>query len=510
MLSNWKNIHGVMNMKNFCLSILCVFSLSTLSAFTTKTVGNSGNNSVPLAMQFDSNGNSLLIFVDYQTTNVLKAAYMSSSSNETFGSAKIIDSDSAANAQSKLAFDNNGNAIFVWTKLIQNGDDRTFEVYYTYRPAGDDSIFSSKILITQFQQFLNPRPQLTFDASNNAILILNDFEKNRILYLERPPGANTSFGNPSYIKNSDYVITTMQNQRQSLVTDSNGNSTLAWNTSSKGTRYTTKPNGLNTKFSALQSMIGTEASETTYANLTADTIGNTYAVWGSTTIIINPVTGDAYIPVQFSQKGPNTNLFNPSENYNLGVGGINVLFDLAVDTNLTTYLSMMNFNLPTEGDPALLFNALESSKLISESAFSSAKSVFSQVGIKNTVEVPFLLLNKVNRGVLIAYFIDLNSESNDDTVKYAEIRTAIKPGDTFETFGTTAIPQKGFATLQSRSMTSSRTFTESETLKNIPYFEDGPNTINFLVATNPVTGNFILAYMDQEANSFPIIYGPVF
>lgn len=491
--------------------ILCLFQLSFFTNTEAKVVQNSGDNSVPLALGFDSNGNGLLVFVDFTEDNALKAAYMpSSSEDQTFQKASVITNDSGANAFSDLAFDNKGNAIFVWTSATTVDEERVWNIYYVYRPAGDNSKFSEKRFVYSIKQFLSPRPQITFDKENNAVLIFNDFSKdkkvssyatsvfyqkgltgfsninvrsNSTVYLERPEGLDTAFQNPRVLQDTGFVITTFQNYTQVLKSDANGDICLAWNTGSKGTRYSVRPSGTNNDFGPMMSMNKTDGQETTYVNLGIDGFGNTYAVWGSTDIVVNS-EGSAYIPVQTSMKPSGSPTFGATLNSNLGVQGVNVLFDIEADSNLNTYLSMMNFNLSTEGQKALLFTALATSKLSTEKKFQPATSVFSQELGRDTVEVPFLLLNNNSEGLIASYFVNLDQDSDDTeepVINYASIHLATKEA-------------------------TSREFKPSKVVENVPYFQDGPNSLNLRVAKNPKTGQFFYAYMFEVDGSFPIVY----
>ncbi len=466
---------------------------------------NAGLNPTPLDLKFDKQGNCILLYVTYDGTSSLKFAYKPAG-QETFNDPVLIMKDSGANGLSaSITFDNDGNAIVLWTKLFIDStsignlpithlrgiamtqttmSNRVFSIYYAYRPAGSATKFSTPSVVNNFRQNLNPRPKITFDKQNNAILVMNDFEYSSTYYTERPAGSNSTF-NPTkhFLPLTGYQINSSDNLFQKLISDSNGNIILAWNTEENGLRYAIRKNGTNNLFSSIKTIQNTSNTHTSYVDLAADTKGNTFAVWGNL-IPFELENSDQKEDFQFSVKPAKKNNFGSGIESDLGTREateVNVVYNISVAPNGTSYLSMMNalITLPLSDNIFdgvnldnlnYVFKPQYSYRLASETTFRRAQLVFKKNPDK-TVAIPFLKLSKIGTGVIASYMIDLTqAEDGDDSPL---VKASL------------AVAQKG---------ANSNTFVDNGLSIPIDYFQDGPNGLSFSFDVDPQNNYFFAVY----------------
>ena len=503
----------------FCLSLLLAHNAFCDNPYEEFELQNAGENPIPLDLKIDANGNSILLFVNYDGTSTLKFAYKPAAS-QTFETPVVIMKNSGANALSaKLAIDSAGNAIVTWSKVSNSNlgsskqyilpamgvpvdntrlSDRSYAVYYAYRAAGSNTRFDTPKILLQFFQSRDPRPLIAFDGSDNAILTMNSFSNNILYYAERASGASSIFTNIRTLQQTNYVINSSQNLYQTMIADSNGNITISWNTESFGTRYATRNTGNNKSFGKIRSMDGSNGSHTTYVSLAADRSGNTYAVWGGLDLnigdpsqLINNKGPDPYVPMFFAKKSASERIFGKSIESNLkntAATKVNTLYSIQVDPQNTPYVSMMNFffdgdalnitidntsiNTDQIGELVLKFTPYITYKGSTNQTFTTAKKLYNN-NPNLLVAVPFFKLNNTGVGVVASYTVDINqslNDSNDDSgIIKSFVKFAIKPYD-------------------------STNFSDLYSPLRVDYFEVGPNTIAFKMETNPYNGRFFMVY----------------
>ena len=225
-------------------------------------------------LAYDASGNALAVWTQSDGTRTNIWANRFTAATSSWGTASLIETDNAENAfNPQIAFDGSGNALAVW-----NQSDGTRNNIWANRFAAATSSWGTAALIEtdNFGDALDP--QIAFDASGNALTVWSQFDGTRYnIWANRFTAATSSWGTASLIE-TDNAGNAFSPQ---VTFDASGNALAVWS-QSDGTRTNIWVN----RFTAATSSWGTAAlietdnlGDAFAPQIVFDAGGNALAVW---------------------------------------------------------------------------------------------------------------------------------------------------------------------------------------------------------------------------------------
>lgn len=177
---------------------------------------NNGYNAGNAQIDFDSNGNAMVVW--YQGNGSANSIYANRyTSGSGWGTAELIESNDGDAGVPQIAFDHQGNAIAVWNQ--DNGvEDSIYSNTYTV-----GSGWGTAELIESDDAGRTRSPQIAMSYNGDAMAVWEQYDGTRYNILANTYHAGKGWGTAELIENSDNDAGAPQ-----IAFDTNGNAMAVW------------------------------------------------------------------------------------------------------------------------------------------------------------------------------------------------------------------------------------------------------------------------------------------
>lgn len=205
---------------------------------------------------------------------------------KTWGTAALIETSNVGDAYApQIAIDSNGNALAVWEQ-----SDGVNQNIYANRYSASSGVWGTATLIDNIPGIAK-RPQITFDASGNALAVWYQFDGvNNSIFANRYTAGTDTWGTAAVIENNTGDALDPQ-----IAIDINGNALVVWN-QNDGTRnniwsnrYTAGTGNWGTA-QLIETGTGTAFGQ----QIVIDHNGNALAVWEQFGGSVNDIWANRY------------------------------------------------------------------------------------------------------------------------------------------------------------------------------------------------------------------------
>ena len=153
------------------------FDSSTNTWGTAELIEADAGSAFSPQIAFDSNGNAMAVWYQHDGTRTNILANRFDSSTNTWGTAELIETDDAGNAEApQIAFDSNGNAMAVWQ---QENSSQKWDIWANRFNSGN-TIWGTAVLI-ETGTGGGYDPQIAIDSNDKALVVWNQYEGNPVV-----------------------------------------------------------------------------------------------------------------------------------------------------------------------------------------------------------------------------------------------------------------------------------------------------------------------------------------
>jgi len=222
-------------------------------------------------VSFDNNGNAISVWTQGSPTSIYANRF--DASTGTWSGAALIESASGAASAPQIAFDTSGNAFAIW---VQN-DGTRFSIYTNRYDAGTNT-WAGAELIEVGSDGGAFSPQISFDASGNAIAVWRQFSGATFsIFANRYDATTSAWLGETLLENDDSGAADLPQ----IAMDTSGNAFAVWQqtdvngfTNAYVNRYDLATNTWSGA-TTLDAIDGAASA----AQVATDSNGNAIAVW---------------------------------------------------------------------------------------------------------------------------------------------------------------------------------------------------------------------------------------